>query len=84
MRLNDAGRMVQDVWNDLPTFYPGVQTDAFIVMPNHIHGIVILVGAGSHACPDTPMPAPILGKRKFGDRKFGNHKIWGNHDKQIK
>jgi len=45
MRLNDAGKMVYDVWNDLPAFYPGVQTDAFIVMPNRIHGIIILVGA---------------------------------------
>jgi REP element-mobilizing transposase RayT len=52
MRLNDAGQMVQDVWDELPAFYPGVQTDAFIVMPNHIHGIIILVGTGSHACPD--------------------------------
>jgi len=52
MRLNDAGQMVQDVWDELPAFYPGVQTDAFIVMPNHIHGIIILVGAGSRACPD--------------------------------
>jgi putative transposase len=52
MRLNDAGQMVQDVWDELPAFYPGVQTDAFIVMPNHIHGIIILVGAGSHACLD--------------------------------
>ena len=51
MRLNDAGKMVYDVWNDLPAFYPGVQTDAFIVMPNHIHGIIILVGADPRVCP---------------------------------
>jgi len=62
MQLNDAGKMVYDVWNDLPAFYPGVQTDAFIVMPNHIHGIIILVGAdlpvgpdsGPRACPGQP------------------------------
>ena len=52
MRLNEAGKMVYDVWNDLPAFYPGVQTDAFIVMPNHIHGIIILVGADPRVCPD--------------------------------
>lgn len=56
MRLNDAGRMVQAVWDQLPVFYPGVQVDAFIVMPNHIHGIIVLtghpVGAGPRACPD--------------------------------
>ncbi len=50
MRLNEAGQMVHDIWNDLPSFYPGVQTDAFIVMPNHMHGIIILVG-------QAPVPA---------------------------
>lgn len=54
MRLNEAGKMVCDVWNDLPAFYPGVQTDAFIVMPNHIHGIIILVGADPRVCPAQP------------------------------
>jgi REP element-mobilizing transposase RayT len=54
MQLNDAGKMVYDVWNDLPAFYPGVQTDAFIVMPNHIHGIIILVGADPRVCPAQP------------------------------
>ena len=37
----------------IPVNYPGVETDAFIVMPNHIHGIIILVGAGPCACPDS-------------------------------
>lgn len=46
MRLNDAGKMVQSVWDELPSKYPGVEIDQFIVMPNHVHGIVVLVGAG--------------------------------------
>jgi putative transposase len=50
---NAAGRMVEAVWTEL-TRYPGVDTDAFVVMPNHVHGIVLLtnVGAGPCACPD--------------------------------
>ena len=32
--------------------YPGVETDTFVVMPNHIHGIIFLVGAGPRACPN--------------------------------
>jgi REP element-mobilizing transposase RayT len=43
--------MIQSRWVDMATYYPGVETDTFIVMPNHIHGIVLLVGAGSRACP---------------------------------
>ena len=56
--LNDAGRMVHRVWNELPLFYPGVDIDAFQIMPNHFHGIILLVGAGPRACPtpDTGQP----------------------------
>jgi len=54
MVLNDAGRMVQIVHDEMRPNYPGVETDDFIVMPNHIHGIIILVGAGHCACPDNP------------------------------
>jgi putative transposase len=60
MRMNDAGRMVHHVWDELALFYEGVQTDAFIVMPNHVHGIIILTGnvrATPRGCPD-PQSAP--------------------------
>lgn len=50
MQLNDAGFMVQAAWRDLPNRYADVESDAFI-MPNHIHGIVVLVGAGPCARP---------------------------------
>jgi len=51
MRLNDAGLMVATEWERLPERYPKVVLGAFVVMPNHIHGIVIItdptpVGAG--------------------------------------
>ena len=42
--LNDAGRMACRVWESLPQRFPGIEMDAFVVMPNHIHGIII-VGA---------------------------------------
>jgi putative transposase len=60
MRMNDAGRMVQQVWDELALFYEGVQTDAFIVMPNHVHGIIILTGnvrATPRGCPN-PQSGP--------------------------
>jgi REP element-mobilizing transposase RayT len=56
MWLSEAGRMVQSVWDELPAHYPGVDIDAFVVMPNHIHGIILLtgnnVGATPRGCPD--------------------------------
>jgi putative transposase len=44
MHLNQAGRMVQKWWDELNNKFRELKTDEFIVMPNHIHGI-ILVGA---------------------------------------
>jgi putative transposase len=54
MVLNARGQMVESVWRQLPQHYPRVEVDAFVVMPNHVHGIVILVGAGPRACPERP------------------------------
>jgi putative transposase len=50
MDLNPFGHIVQTAWFDLPRHYPHIQLDVFCVMPNHVHGIIILdeppVGAG--------------------------------------
>jgi len=56
MVLNDAGRMVESVWNEIPKYYPGIDIDVCQIMPNHIYGIVVIVGAGPCACPDTGQP----------------------------
>ena len=46
MVLNDVGRLVQAAWDELPHHYPHVELDAFVIMPNHVHGIIRIVGAG--------------------------------------
>ncbi len=71
---NDAGRMVQAVWHELPVRFPGVDVDAFVVMPNHIHGIIAwtapvgapLVGAQSAAAMATDVGAPGQGATDQG------------------
>ena len=44
--------MIDAVWNAIPEYYPCVDIGTFQIMPNHIHGIIIIVGAGPCACPD--------------------------------
>ena len=51
MHLSAAGNLIQTVWNQIPAYYPGIDIAEFVVMPNHIHGIIIIVGAGPRACP---------------------------------
>ena len=40
--LNETGEMIKDRWFRLADRYPGVSLDAFIVMPNHLHGLLLL------------------------------------------
>ena len=39
MRLNDAGRVAEECWKAIPDHFPHVELDAFVIMPNHVHGI---------------------------------------------
>ena len=40
MVLNDIGRMVTDFWLAIPNHFSNVELGEFMVMPNHIHGII--------------------------------------------
>jgi REP element-mobilizing transposase RayT len=67
MRLNDAGRMVVAEWERLPALFPNVVLDAFVVMPNHIHGIVILTDPADDATDGaTAIGATISGATTGG------------------
>ena len=60
MAANRLGAVVEDCWTKLPDHYDNVALDAFILMPNHVHGVIVIedehpgVGAGSKpALPET-------------------------------
>jgi len=42
VRLSDAGRIVYEHWGEIPDHFPYVELGEFVVMPNHMHGIVII------------------------------------------
>ncbi len=51
----DAGCMVEHWWDELLQAFASVETDAYIVMPNHVHGIIVITeGQGGHAGPPLP------------------------------
>ena len=47
IELNDAGCMIDSCWNQLRERSPNLDLDQFVVMPNHIHGIVVILGEQS-------------------------------------
>lgn len=40
--LNPLGKIVQRDLLSIPKYYPGVKIDKFVVMPNHVHAIIVL------------------------------------------
>ncbi len=68
MRLNDAGRMVERWWLELNHKFPAARTDAYVVMPNHFHGIVIIVGIDLRVCPDRAHPDRVCPDHARPDR----------------
>jgi putative transposase len=58
MCLNDAGHMLAMPWKDIPVQFANVDIDAFGVMPNHVHGIIVLPDAVNGASTGL---APALG-----------------------
>ncbi len=48
--LSSFGHVVDGCWWEVPSHFPQVVRDAFVIMPNHVHGILVIVGA-THASP---------------------------------
>lgn len=42
MNLSDVGQLANTFWLEIPDHFPGVLMDAHIVMPNHVHGILVI------------------------------------------
>ena len=40
MQLNDVGEVADTCWRAIPEHFPKVVLDAFVIMPNHVHGII--------------------------------------------
>src|SRR5271155_3295996 len=51
MKLSAIGSIVSDCWRDIPIHFPGIELSEFIVMPNHIHGIVRIPARARRAVP---------------------------------
>jgi len=81
MHLNPLGNMAWQCWQAIPDHFPHAVLDAFVVMPNHVHGIVwivdglnpsaAMVGANDYSpLPDSPpQPSPTHSSHPRGTSK---------------
>ena len=53
MVLNESGKIVATCWQELARHFPNITLGEWVVMPNHIHGIIIIVvGRGEASAAD--------------------------------
>ena len=51
MMLNEYGEMVNRYWAEIPRHYENVELDEFVIMPNHVHWIINIVGTEHCSVP---------------------------------
>ena len=94
VQLSRTGRAALEAWEALPLRFPAVALDAFVVMPTHVHGILVL-GGDPDRSPDIARPDLAAVMRAFksisgiqGNRALGrtNQPLWqrGYHDHIIR
>ena len=67
VQLNDLGQVVEDEWRRSAELRPGVTIDHFVIMPNHLHGLLILEqGRGTPRVPVDPTGTRPKASTAFG------------------
>lgn len=42
MGVNELGKIAKTYWEDIPKHFSNVELDYYVIMPNHLHGIIII------------------------------------------
>jgi len=71
MRLSQMGQVAEGCWQAIPDHFAGVALDAFIVMPNHVHGIIVISDEGARHASPVPGDAEGAAERDEAARAKG-------------
>ena len=61
MILNDLGKIVGQIWQEIPKHYVSTELDDYVIMPNHVHGIIIINDVETGHAPSLQIKQPTLG-----------------------
>jgi putative transposase len=75
MTVNALGRIVQECWEAIPAHFPNVTLDEFVIMPNHVHGIIVIENNGVGAIHEAPLRDPRERRRMLLPKIIGYFKM---------
>ncbi|MEM6530629.1 MAG: transposase, partial [Chloroflexota bacterium] len=77
MNCTSAGHMAQRLWLEIPQHFPYIELDLHVIMPNHMHGIIVITE------PDQHNLSTVIGSYKSAvtrhlrqQRAYTGQKIW--------
>ncbi|MES1259557.1 MAG: transposase [Gemmatimonadota bacterium] len=77
VELTPLGRIVERNWLEIPQYFDGVVVDAFVIMPDHVHGIIHLPGP---PCRPIPLSGVVrhfkLSATKWARDNLAMERIW--------
>jgi len=56
MHLSNEGELVRRVWSELPRHFPKISMRKFVIMPNHLHGIIVIQAGEASAGTNPSIP----------------------------
>jgi len=72
MVLSEMGQITDKYWREIPMHFPFIELDEFIIMPDHVHGIIII--RQSNIKSGRPVETPKLGVSTVTTNKIGHSK----------
>lgn len=70
IKLSEIGEIAYENWENTPAHYPNVNLDEFIVMPNHIHGLLWLMNDETSVGAQNLEPVQKVKNKKHGFQKI--------------
>lgn len=82
IRLNECGQIARQCWLEIPNHFLHARLDEFVIMPNHVHGIIILnnISGGENIGGVNNMnwANNIVGAKNFSPLRYGTSKTIGS------
>ncbi len=87
MIFSDGGNIAQRCWQDIPKHYPETKLYEYIIMPNHVHGIIQITNENVGACPRVQRRVqnfePFHNKTLQHDSPKNNHPSKANQYQKV-
>ncbi|MFI3312997.1 MAG: transposase [Eubacteriales bacterium] len=84
-RLSPMGKIVETAIQNIPKYYDGVTVEKYVVMPDHIH-LMVMIGSNDGRMTSAPTISTIVGQTKRWVSKQIGTSIWQKsfHDHVIR